>query len=282
MPSIIIHGGAADRDLAAAPSAQQERWRRGLAAACTVGWNLLATGVPALDAAVAAVAALEADGAFNAGRGAVRNCEGDAELDAAVMDGGSGRAGAVAAVRRLRHPVHLARQVLEHGRHVLLSGPGAESFAIGQGIALDGPWSDPAAGDDAYGTVGAAVCDRAGRLAAATSTGGISGKLPGRIGDSPLIGCGTWADTRVAVSCTGDGEAFIRAAAAHDLAARVSYLGMDARAAADAVLQQVAHHDGRGGLIAVTQQGVIVRRHSSRCLLHAWQDAGGQGVALLA
>ncbi|WP_174274666.1 isoaspartyl peptidase/L-asparaginase family protein, partial [Sphingomonas bacterium] len=232
----------------------------------------LARGGAALDAVEAAVRTLEDDPCFNAGRGAVFSWEGVNELDAAIMDGRGRQAGAVTGVTRTRHPVALARAVMEDGRHVLLSGAGADAFSEQAGCEqVDPAWfalperrrqlDEIKAGggfDSAmkYGTVGAVACDAAGHVAAATSTGGLTAKRWGRIGDSPLIGAGTYADDRAcAVSCTGAGEVFIRAAAAHEIAARVRIGGESVVNAASALIAEVGALGGKGGVIAVAPDG---------------------------
>lgn len=216
-PALIVHGGAG----VAVPEIADEQ-RDGCAAAVAAGWRLLTSGANALDAVCAAVAVLEEAAVFNAGVGSCLTSAGTVEMDASVMDGGRGCAGAVAVVSRVPHPVQLARAIMEDGRHVLLAGPAAEAFASAHGIVL----CDPAAlvtdrqlqrwrqrsGTESGGTVGAAAVDRAGHVAAATSTGGTFFKLPGRIGDSAIIGAGTYADDALgAASATGNGEAIMRA-----------------------------------------------------------------------
>ena len=245
-----------------------------LATALDAGVAVLAAGGTALDAVAAAVIVLEDDPHFNAGRGAVFTYHGTNELDAAIMEGTGRKAGAVAGVTHTKNPVKLARAVMEAGPHVFLSGPGAEEFARDHGVEQVDPdwfatperwrqleelkarklgWFDA---DLKYGTVGAVAVDGAGHVAAATSTGGLTGKRWGRIGDSPLIGAGTYADDRAAaVSATGLGEVFIRAAAAHELCARVRLGGADIQEALDGVLAEVKALGGNGGLIAVSPSG---------------------------
>src|SRR5438105_11035824 len=219
-PTILVHGGAG-----ADPGDGRDELRAGVAAAARAGWRALADGGRALDAVEAAVRALEDHPRFNAGRGAVLTSIGTIEMDASIMDGERLACGAVAAVSRVANPVTLARRVMEDDRHVLLVGDGAHAFARAVGL----PDCDPtllttdrqrkrlaAHVDDDAGTVGAVAIDRHGTIAAATSTGGMIGKRPGRVGDSALIGCGTYADSRRGgVSCTGSGEAIIRVVLAH-------------------------------------------------------------------
>jgi len=230
--------------------------------------------------------AMEDSPLFNAGRGAVYNADGRHELDAAIMDGKRLRAGAVACVERIRNPVLAARAVMEHSRHVLLAGKGAERFAGKQGLKMvSQKYFGTAARLEAlrrnlqshHGTVGAVALDRDGNLAAATSTGGYTGKLPGRIGDSPLVGAGTYADNRAcAVSGTGQGEAFIRALVAYDVAARMRYRRAALAAAARAALANVARLGGDGGLVAVDRRGNIAMPFNSEGMYRASIDRRGK------
>ena len=240
----------------------------------------------ALDAVVAALMVLEDSPLFNAGRGSCFNADGEIEMDASIMDGEKLRAGAVAAVRRIRNPVLAARLVMEKTRHVLLAGDGAERLAREHGLPLEEP--SYFATDIRlaalkrnlkyhHGTVGAVALDADGNLAAATSTGGYTGKLPGRIGDSPLIGAGNYADNRAcAVSGTGLGEAFIRAAVAYDVAARMRYRGSSLAAAARAALANVAKLGGDGGLIAVDRRGNVVMPFNSEGMYRGAIDRRGK------
>ena len=223
---------------------------------------------------------LEDDPCFNAGRGAVATAEGRYELDASIMDGATRRAGGVAAVANLRNPILAARAVMEHSPHVLLAGPGAARFARAHGIAI-APTSYFAgarrAAGAARGTVGAVARDRGGHLAAATSTGGRTGQLPGRVGDPPIVGAGTWADDRTcAVSGTGDGERFLRTALAAEVAARMRHRGDSLRRAAAAALAAVARLGGDGGLVAVDRSGALAMPFTSEALLRAWIGRDGR------
>ncbi|MGI8931475.1 MAG: isoaspartyl peptidase/L-asparaginase family protein [Sphingomicrobium sp.] len=270
---LIVHGGCGAMRPATVTPELEEQARAGLGAALDAGEAVLAAGGGALDAVEAAARVLEENPAFNAGRGSVLAADGHAELDAAIMDGISRRAGAVAGLRTTRAPISAARAVMEASPHVLLTETGADAFARDQGLEqVDNQWfiiperqgqldRVMAAGgafdsDIKYGTIGAVAVDLAGHVAAATSTGGLTAKRWGRIGDSPLIGAGTYADDRAcAVSATGLGEAFMRAVAAHELAARVRIGGEGLQQALDAVLADVRSLGGTGGLIAVSPSG---------------------------
>lgn len=276
--SLVIHGGAGTMTRAALDPAQQAAFRDALAAALAAGQAVLMADGSALDAIEASIRVLEDDALFNAGRGAVFTAEGRNELDAAIMDGEGRRAGAVAGVTRTRNPVSLARAVMEHSPHVLLARDGADIFALEQGLEQVEPgyfrteerWQQLQAMKAAeargeplfdtnlkYGTVGAVARDSRGHLAAATSTGGLTAKRWGRIGDSPLIGSGTYADDRaIAVSATGSGEYFIRVAAAHEISARVRMLGETPQDAADIVVRhELKAMGGDGGIIFVGADG---------------------------
>lgn len=281
-PVIVIHGGAgvlrADK-----PSARQ---RAVLEQALEAGYEILTGGGKGLDAVAAAVVVLEDSPLFNAGRGSSFNSDGEIEMDASIMDGATLRAGAVAAVRRIRNPILAARAVMEASRHVLLAGSGAERFARKQGLALERPeyfHTEKRLSAlrknlrNYHGTVGAVALDAAGNLAAATSTGGYTGKLPGRVGDSPIIGAGTYADNRAcAVSGTGHGEAFIRAAVAYDVSARLRYSGASLATATAAALRNVADLGGDGGLIAVDRRGNVAMPFNSEGMYRACIDRRGR------
>jgi L-asparaginase / beta-aspartyl-peptidase len=253
---IAVHGGAGRRR--PGRELDVDGTRADLAAAVHAGWAVLEGRGAALDAVQAAVVALEDCPRFNAGRGAVLNARGEPELDAAIMDGATRRAGAVAAVTHVRNPVVAARSVLERSQHVLLVGGGAEAFAREAGAAMVDPAHHVVRTEtqSPLGTVGAVALDAHGGLAAATSTGGKRGQLPGRVGDSPLVGAGTYADARCAVSATGDGEAILRAVAAHDVAARVRE-GAPLDAAAAAVVREIVALGDDAALLAVDAHGAV-------------------------
>ncbi len=270
----------------------------GLNGALDAGQAVLRPGGTALDAVEAAARQLEDHPAFNAGRGSVLNAEGRIELDAAIMDGRTRAAGAVAGLRTVRSPITAARAVMERSPHVLLSFDGAEEFAREQGLeTVDPGWFEiperramlskvlDAGGafdaDVKYGTIGAVAVDVHGHVAAATSTGGLTAKRWGRIGDSPLIGAGTYADDRAAaISATGSGEYFIRAAAGHELTARMRMLGEDLQTALDAVLADIAELGGKGGLIAVSPQGEAAWGFTTAGMYRGRADAEGRQVAV--
>lgn len=272
--TLVVHGGAGIIEQGTLTSEQEAGVRDALGRALDAGATVLRAGGVALDAVEAAVRVLEDDEHFNAGRGSVFTYEGAIEMDAAVMDGRNRDAGAVTGVTTTRNPVRLARRVMEGSPHVLLSREGADRFSTEQGLEQAGPgWFEvaerrrqleelKARGTDhfdvemKYGTVGAVARDKAGHVAAATSTGGITGKRWGRIGDSPLIGAGTYADDRSgAVSATGAGEFFIRAVVAQEICARVRLGGEGILGAARAVIKDMGSLGGTGGVIVVGQEG---------------------------
>lgn len=277
----------------------EHRARQGLRAALDAGAAILGEGRTAIDAVEAAVRVLEDDPCFNAGRGSTLNAEGVVELDAAIMDGSSRRAGAVAGLRTTRAPISLARLLMERGPHVFLSYEGADRMARESGLEqVDNSWFATSerrrqleellakGGFDAdvkYGTVGAVAVDVHGHVAAATSTGGLTAKQWGRIGDSPLIGAGTYADDRaVAVSATGSGEYFIRAVAGHQLAERVRLAGEPLQVALHGVLQDIGELGGKGGMIAVAPSGEIAWGFTTKAMYRGAADAERRGVAIYA
>jgi len=279
------------------PPEQEQAARAGLEAALTAGSAILDKRESALDAVEAAVRVLEEHASFNAGRGSVLTAEGAIELDAAIMDGRSRRAGAVAGLRSTRAPISLARLLMQRGPHVFLSGTGADRFAADAGLEqVANDWFEiperrrqldellAGAGFDEevkYGTVGAVAVDVDGHVAAATSTGGLTAKRWGRVGDSPLIGAGTYADDRsAAVSATGSGEYFIRAVAAHQLAERVRISGQSVQQALDQTLSDVRALGGTGGLIAVAPNGETAWGFTTPGMYRGMADSSGRTVAI--
>ena len=292
---LVIHGGCGAMRL----TADEERaGLAGLDAALAAGEEILAGGGDALDAVEAAARVLEDDPAFNAGRGSVLAHDGRIELDAAIMDGRTRSAGAVAGLRTVRAPISAARAVMEKSPHVLLSFSGAEQFAREQGLErVDPKWFETpfrreqlervlAEGgafdaDVKYGTIGAVAVDVNGHVAAATSTGGLTAKRWGRIGDSPLIGAGTYADDRAAaISATGSGEFFIRTAAAHEVTARMRMLGEDLQTALDAVLAEIGELGGKGGMIAVSPRGEAAWGFTTAGMYRGKASASGRQVGV--
>ncbi|HYD86353.1 MAG TPA: isoaspartyl peptidase/L-asparaginase [Vitreimonas sp.] len=272
--AIALHGGAG-----AIAARAYQREEEHMAALLDRGAAMLARGESALDVVTAMAAELEACGLHVAGKGAAPNAAGFVELDASLMDGSSRAAGAVAALRGFLSPVRVARGVMEKTPHVLLVGEGAAQFAAKEGFE---PVDDPVAyyapaesGLPNSGTIGAVALDTSGRLAAATSTGGLSGKLPGRVGDTPIIGAGCWADERAAVSCTGVGEYFMRVNAAADVSARIFYAGQSLEQAAAGVIDEVRKLGGLGGLIAVDARGNVTAPFASQGMKRGLANASG-------
>jgi beta-aspartyl-peptidase (threonine type) len=285
---------------------KERAYRAGLERALTAGYDILKRGGSSLDATEAAVRVLEDDPHFNAGKGSVFTSAGTNEMDAAVMDGKTLAAGAVAALKHVKNPISLARLVMEKSGHVMIDGAGAEAFAKENGMELvdqkyfftqerwDALQKIKAAekhrtggagkaflitDQDRHGTVGAVALDKNGNLAAATSTGGTTNKRPGRVGDSPIIGAGTYANNATcAVSATGDGEYFIRASVGHDISALMEYRGMPLQEAAQAVLNKVAKLGGTGGLIAIDRQGNIALPFNTAGMYRGYVDPDGKFV----
>jgi L-asparaginase / beta-aspartyl-peptidase len=293
MHAIAIHGGAGaiPRD----KLSREAEYLAGLEAALNAGYEVLKSGGASLDAVTAAVRELENNPLFNAGRGAALTRDAWAELDASIMDGKQQRAGAVASLRHVRNPIELARRVMEKSRHVLIIGEGAEEFALEEGFALvpNSYFRTPErkhqldrelAGEriselmPGRGTVGAVALDEHGNLAAATSTGGMTMKRPGRVGDSPIIGAGTYAKNGVcAVSATGHGESFIRAVAAYHVCASVEYRGLTLKQAVHETLhEKVRAMGGDGGMIAVDARGEVVMEFSSQAMFRGARHADGR------
>jgi L-asparaginase / beta-aspartyl-peptidase len=297
--AIAIHGGAGVIDRAKLTAEREAIIRADLERAVRAGYAKLTSGASSLDAVSAAVIILEDSPYFNAGKGAVFTAERTHELDAAIMGGARRRAGAIAGVKRIKNPILLARAVMEQSNHVLLSGAGAESFAKTVGIKwvstsyFDTPERLEAlkqaqrlerlqpqakvSNQTYFGTVGAVALDLEGRLAAATSTGGMTNKRYGRIGDAPLIGAGTFADQRCAVSATGHGEFFIRSVVAYDICARVAYRDDSIETAANAVvMQELKNLGGEGGVISMDAQGNIAMPFNSSGMYRASVDVDGR------
>ena len=296
--AIVIHGGAGVIERSKMTPEREASYRAGLAAALDAGYTVLEQGGSSLDAVIAAVRTMEDDPQFNAGRGAVLDQDGFAVLDAAIMDGNGPRAGAVAAVRHVKNPIELARLVMDKSPHVLLVGEGAEEFALRQGVVLV-PESyfivphrvqeleeakraqarraraPPVKGT---GTVGAVALDRAGNLAAGTSTGGLTNKLRGRVGDSPIIGAGTYANNEsCAVSGTGQGEFYIRQVVAYDICAMVYYQHKTlAQAVHEEIHEKLKRTGGEGGVIAMDPSGNIVMDFNSPGMFRGARDSAGR------
>jgi len=305
--AIVIHGGAGVIEPEKMTPEREASYRAGLAAALDAGYEVLERGGSSVDAVIAAVRIMEDDPQFNAGRGAVLNHDGDAELDAAIMDGAGPRAGAVAGVRHVKNPIELARLVMDKSPHVLLVAEGAEDFALEQGIALvprgyfrtaareheleeaRRAESARAAGtpttraavpgnEHGTGTVGAVALDRAGNLAAATSTGGLTNKHRGRVGDTPLIGAGTYASNEwCAVSGTGQGEYYIREVVAYDVCALIRYRRMTLAEAVHEVIQvKLRRSGGEGGVIALDRAGNVAMDFNSVGMFRGARDFRGR------
>ena len=277
--TLVIHGGAGTLKKKNMTAEQEKAYKDKIAEALTIGYGILENGGSALDAVIHSIVILENSPLFNAGKGAVFTHTGENELDASIMDGRNREAGAVAGVRTIKNPILAARAVMEQSPHVLLSGEGAQEFARNAGIEIVDPsyfyteWrykslqraiEEEKGGsgnvktvDEKFGTVGVVALDQEGTLAAGTSTGGTTNKRFGRIGDSPVIGAGTYADNNsCAVSSTGDGEYFIRGVVAYDIAAKVKYLNMDLKEAARTVIHEdLIELGGSGGVICLDRQG---------------------------
>ncbi|MEJ7677154.1 MAG: isoaspartyl peptidase/L-asparaginase [Segetibacter sp.] len=282
--TIVIHGGAGTINKEDMSDDLKKAYLKGLQEALDASYAVLYEGGSALNAVKAATVILEDNLLFNAGRGSVFTKKGLQEMDAAIMDGETLKAGAVAGVRNVRNPIELAMEVLRNSNHVFLSGKGANDFAIKQGVKLEpdeyffsqfryDQWKAVRDSDNytldhtlndmyelqekKFGTVGAVACDLDGNIAAATSTGGMTNKKYGRIGDSPVIGCGTYANNNTcAISCTGHGEVFIRAVAAYDVSALIDYKGLSlTEACNEVVLKKLVNMEGEGGLIGVDNKG---------------------------
>jgi beta-aspartyl-peptidase (threonine type) len=294
---LVIHGGAGSERIAHDDPAHEAQARAGLEQALSAGSDILGRGGSAVDAVEAVGRELEENPCFNAGRGSVLTEQGEVELDAAIMDGRTRAAGAVSGLKTTRAPISLARHLMETGPHVFLAGTAADRFAANAGIEqvandffilaerrrqLEEALAAGSAADPIkYGTIGAVAVDLRGDVAAATSTGGITAKRWGRVGDSPLIGAGTYADNRAAaVSATGSGEFFIRAVAAHELAARIRLANEPLQKALDSVLADIASLGGKGGLIAVAPNGEAAWGFTTPAMYRGMADAGGRIVKI--
>jgi len=303
---LAIHGGAGTIERSNMTPEREREYRTGLERALTAGYEILKRGGSSLDATAAAVRVLEDDPHFNAGKGSVFTSAGTNEMDAAIMDGKMLAAGAVASLKHIKNPINLARLVMEKSGHVMMDSEGAELFAKENGIELvdqkyfftqerwDALQKMKAAeksrtrdtgkkflitDQDRHGTVGAVALDQNGNLAAATSTGGTTNKRPGRIGDSPVIGAGTYADNATcAVSATGDGEYFIRATVGRDVSALMEYRGMSLKDAAQGALDKVAKLGGAGGLIAIDRQGDMALPFNTAGMYRGYVDPDGKFV----
>jgi len=270
--ALALHGGAYG-DTREGPADQQEPFLRELIRSQA---QALEHGASALDVVTETVRAMEDSGLFNAGKGAVTTAHGHVELDASIMDGSTLKAGAIASIRDFRNPILGARAVMEHTKHVLLTGEGAEEFLRGCGLEEVNDTYYTHAIATGHDTIGCVALGKDGKLAVATSTGGLSGKTSGRVGDSPVIGAGTWADGRVAVSCTGQGEYFIRSAAASRLAMMLEYQNRPlAEAAEDVIHQHVGKLGGKGGLIALNAAGEIAIPFNSKGMVRGSATPGG-------
>lgn len=300
--TIAIHGGAGTINRGALTPQTEAAYQAALTAALTSGYQVLEEGGAAREAVKIAVMSLEDHPLFNAGRGAVFTNTGTHELDASIMDGCTGLAGAVGAVTQVRNPIALAEAVLLHSEHVLLVGAGALEFARQQQLPLEpdryfyteqryAQWqqamregsvvldhSQPTIPDKKFGTVGAVACDRLGNLAAATSTGGMTNKKFGRVGDTPVIGAGTYANNKTcAISCTGHGEVFLRAVAAYDVSALMEYRQLTLRQAMEeVVLRKLVALNGEGGMIAVDSSGEPVLLFNSAGMYRGFQCSDGR------
>lgn len=298
--AIVIHGGAGYRD-AASNGPEDDLYAEHLYRVITLGEQMIKDGAAAIDVVEACIRLMEDDSLFNAGLGAVLNAQGKAELDASIMNGSDRNAGAVAGVHTTRHPISAARLVMDSSKHVFLSGNGADRYMSDMGLEQVEPdffitekrrvwWNkqlEKRAAEDEnpnkkHGTVGCVVLDKGGHLAAGTSTGGMSNKQWGRIGDSPVIGAGTYADDNTcAVSCTGHGEYFIRNAVAYQIAARMEFGGESLDSAAYKVLFEVLNEKaGAGGIIAVDKDGNISMQHNTPMMFRAWATDSGQDVLI--
>lgn len=303
--TLVVHGGAGTILKEDMTPDLEAAYMRGLEAGLLAGYAVLEEGGTAINAVKAAIVVMEDNVLFNAGRGSVFTKKGVQEMDAAIMDGATLKAGAVAGVRNVRNPIELAAEVMKNSNHVFLSGKGANDFAIKQGIKLEpdeyffsqfryDQWKairdsdnysldhthqqlEELMRDKKFGTVGAVACDQDGNIAAATSTGGMTNKKYGRIGDSPLIGSGTYANNKTcAISCTGHGEPFIRAVAAHDVSCLMEYKGLTLEESMDIVVnKKLIDLEGEGGMIGVDTEGNACMKLNSAGMYRALRSSDG-------
>jgi len=293
--AIVIHGGAGSMSQSAMSASQKAAYRTALYDALQRGNAVLKNGGSALDAVVAAITTMESDTLFNAARGAVTTSQNTVELDAAIMDGNTRNAGAVTGVQTIQHPIRLARTVMAESEHVMMAQDGAETFAEEQGFETvpnsyfmtggaeaDSEETSSVPAQDVsekFGTVGAVALDENGNLAAGTSTGGIPNKRFGRVGDSPIIGAGTYASNEsVAVSATGQGEYYIRSVAAHNVASRVRFGGTSLREAARATVEEAESLGGVGGMIVLDAEGNIAMPFVTSGMFRAYVDTEGDAA----
>ncbi|CAN5415774.1 isoaspartyl peptidase/L-asparaginase [soil metagenome] len=292
--ALVMHGGAGTIERSQMTPDKEKAYIAGMESALKAGSDILQRGGASLDAVETALRLLEDNPLFNAGKGAVFSHEGTNELDSSLMAGKTLDAGAVSGLKHIRNPISLARLVMEKSPHVMLYGEGAEAFAKNMGVPFvdqkyfhtDERWralqklkTEPApiSDKDRHGTVGAVALDQAGNMAAGTSTGGLTNKRFGRIGDSPIIGAGTYANNRTcAVSCTGDGEYFIRSGVARDVAALMEYKGLSVQEAAQAALDKVGKLGGTGGLIALDGKGNFAMPFNTSGMYRGWVGADGK------
>lgn len=297
-PALVIHGGAGTITRDSMTPEVEEQYRTILALALETGFAVLEDGGSSVDAVEATLRLMEDSPLFNAGKGAVFTAGGRNELDASIMDGSTLEAGAVAAITTIRNPISAARAVMEQSPHVLLAGPGAEAFAAAVGQETVDPdyffterrwqqWekrrqmeaeaAQEIGSTDKHGTVGAVALDLEGRIAAGTTTGGMTYKQHGRIGDSPIIGAGTYADDSCGVSATGHGEFFIRFAVAHDICARSRYRGISVtEAAKEVVMRVLVEAGGSGGIVALDAAGVPTMVFNSEGMYRGWITSHGE------
>lgn len=299
--SIAIHGGAGTLIKGLMTPEKEEQYKAALSNALEKGYAILENGGSAIDAVEASVIALEDSPLFNAGKGSVFTNEGTHEMDAAIMDGKTLEAGAVSLIRGIKNPIALARDIMEKSDHVFLAGEGAMRFAKSLDYKLESPdyfydelryqqWQEikdsdsfqldhSTKKDNKFGTVGAVACDQDGNIAAATSTGGMTNKRWGRVGDSPMIGAGNYANNKTcAVSCTGSGEFFIRGVVAYDVSCLMEYKGMSvAKAASEVIRKRLLEIGGDGGLIAVDAKGNIAMPFNTEGMYRAFKTSDGNG-----